>query len=42
MRSERERRTHRLRVLAPKVTAGIALVGAVSVVVAWRLQLLNL
>jgi polysaccharide chain length determinant protein (PEP-CTERM system associated) len=42
MRSERERRTHRFRVLAPKVTAGIALVGAVTVVVAWRLQLLNL
>ena len=42
MRSQRERRTHRLRALAPRVTAGIALLGAVTVVVAWRLQLLNL
>jgi polysaccharide chain length determinant protein (PEP-CTERM system associated) len=40
MRSERERRTHRLRVMAPNVTAGVALLGAVAVVVAWRLQLL--
>jgi uncharacterized protein involved in exopolysaccharide biosynthesis len=42
MRSERERRMHRFRAVAANVTAGIALVGAVAVVVAWRLQLLNL
>jgi uncharacterized protein involved in exopolysaccharide biosynthesis len=41
MRSERERRRHHLRALASNVTAGLALLGAVAVVVAWRLQLLN-
>jgi polysaccharide chain length determinant protein (PEP-CTERM system associated) len=42
MRSRREQRAHRFRALAPNLTAGIALLGAVGLIVAWRLHLLQL
>ena len=42
MRSRRERRSQRIRTLAANVTAGVALLGAVGLIVAWRLQLLAL
>jgi len=42
MRSRRERRSHRIRTLAGNVTAGVALLGAVGLIVAWRLQWLPL
>lgn len=42
MRSARERRSDRIRTLVAHVTAGAALLGAVGLIVAWRLQLLQL
>ena len=42
MRSRRERRSHRIRTLAANLTAGVALLGAVGLIVAWRLQFLQL
>jgi hypothetical protein len=42
MRSRREQRSRRIRSLAANLTAGVALVGAVALIVAWRLQFLSL
>jgi hypothetical protein len=41
MRSPRERRVCRFRTVAANAAAGVALLGAVAVVVAWRLQFLG-
>jgi polysaccharide chain length determinant protein (PEP-CTERM system associated) len=42
MRSSRERRSHRMRTVAANLTAGVALLGAVGLIVAWRLHFLQL
>lgn len=42
MASDRERRVRRLRTVAVNLAAGVALLGSVAVVVAWRLHLLQL
>ncbi len=42
MQSRRERRSHRMRTVAANLTAGVALLGAVGLIVAWRLQFLQL
>jgi protein tyrosine kinase modulator len=42
MASRRERRAQRFRALAVNLTAGVALLGSLAVVVAWRLHLLQL
>ena len=42
MASHRERRARRLQTVAVNLAAGVALLGSIGVVVAWRLQLLQL